>query len=71
MTQSIAFILCNSKEEAERICEEISKPIYKTIVDLTRYGNFNNQRILQHLTVFKDISLTDEEEEYVNTYPYH
>ena len=44
-----------SKEEAERICEEISKPIYKTIVDLTRYGNFNNQRILQHLTVFKDV----------------
>ena len=42
MTQSIAFILCNSKEEAERICEEISKPVYKTIVDLTRYGNFNN-----------------------------
>lgn len=71
MTQSIAFILCNSKEEAEHICEEISKPVYKTIVDLTRYGNFNNQRILQHLTVFKDISLTDEEEEYVNTYPYH
>lgn len=71
MTQSIAFILCNSKEEAERICEEISKPVYKTIVDLTRYGNFNNQRILQHLTVFKDIILTEEEEDYVNTYPYH
>ena len=71
MTQSIAFILCDSKEEAEKICEEISKPIYKTIVDLTRYGNFNNQRILQHLTVFKDLSLTDEEENFVNNYPYH
>lgn len=71
MTQSIAFILCDSKEEAERICKEISNPLYKTIVDLTRYGNFNNQRILQHLSLLTNVSLTEEEENFVNTYPYH
>ena len=71
MTQSIAFILCDSKEEAEKICEEISKPIYKTIIDLTRYGNFNNQRVLQHLSINGSFNLTPEEEDYVNSYPYH
>lgn len=71
MTQSIAFILCNNEDEAKRICEEISKPVYKTIIDLTRYGNFNNQRILQHLSIYNSFTLTPEEEEYVNNYPYH
>ena len=71
MTQSIAFILCDSKEEADKICEEISKPVYKTIIDLTRYGNFNNQRVLQHLTTSKNITLTKEEEDFVNSYPFH
>lgn len=70
MTQSIAFILCDSQEEAERICNEISLPVYKTIVDLTRYGNFNNQRILQHLSLLSTFELTAEEEKFVNTYPY-
>lgn len=70
MTQSIAFILCDSKEEAEKICNEISSPIYKTIIDLTRYGNFNNQRVLQHLTILENIELTNEEKEYVESYPY-
>ena len=71
MTQSIAFILCDNEEEAKRICKEISSPIYKTIVDLTRYGNFNNQRILQHLSLLSTFSLTEEEEKFVNEYPYH
>ena len=71
MTQSIAFILCDSENEAKKICEEISNPLYKTIVDLTRYGNFNNQRVLQHLTVLDEIILTPEEEEFVNNYKYH
>lgn len=71
MTQSIAFILCKSKEEAEKICEEISNPLYKTIVDLTRYGNFNNQRVLQHLSLLKNVSLTEEEKDYVNHYNFH
>ena len=70
MTQSIAFILCDSQEEAEKICNEISLPVYKTIVDLTRYGNFNNQRILQHLSLLSTFELTPEEEKFVNTYPY-
>jgi len=70
MTQSIAFILCDSQEEAKKICNEISLPVYKTIVDLTRYGNFNNQRILQHLSLLSTFELTPEEEKFVNTYPY-
>ena len=71
MTQSIAFILCDTEEEAKKICEEISNPVYKTIVDLTRYGNFNNQRILQNLTTLNNIELTQEEIDFVNNYNYH
>ena len=71
MTQSIAFILCENETEARQICNDISLPIYKTIVDLTRYGNFNNQRILQHLSLLSTFQLTEEEINFVNSYPYH
>lgn len=66
MTQSIAFIRCNSKEEAERINQELMSPVYKMIIALTRYGNFNNIRILQNLTILDKLSLTTEEIEYIN-----
>ena len=65
MTQSIAFILCDNEEEAIRINEELQQPVYKMIVALTRYGNFNNIRILQNMTVFNKLNLTKEENEIV------
>lgn len=65
MTQSIAFIRCGSKEEAERFNEELKAPIYYFLVALTRYGNFNNERILQRLPRLKDISLTQEENDFI------
>ncbi len=61
MTQSIAFIRCGSKEEAEKISKDLDAPIYKFINNLARYGNFNNERILQRLPKLDKISLTDEE----------
>lgn len=51
MTQSIAYILCNNKEEAEYIKNILSHPIYVFINNICRYGNFNNVRILQRFPI--------------------
>ena len=61
MTQSIAFIRCASKKQAEQIKRELDNPIYKFVNNITRYGNFNNIRVLQNLTKLKDVKLTIEE----------
>lgn len=49
MTQSVAFIRCESMAEAERVAGVLRGEEYKTINDLCRWGNFNNVRILQML----------------------
>ena len=61
MTQSIAFIRCCNKKEAERIKKELDSDVYKFLNNITRYGNFNNIRILQSFPLFKDIKLTKKE----------
>lgn len=65
MTQSIAFIRCKSKSEASRTSRELNSPIYRAINNLTRYGNFNNVRVLQRLPRMEYIQLTKSENELV------
>ena len=65
MTQSVAFIRCQSKKEADRIKRELDSPVYRAINNLTRYGNFNNIRILQRLPQLKYIHLTKQQEKLV------
>lgn len=48
MTQSIVFILCSSKEEAEGFKKILEHPLYIFINNICRWGNFNNIRILQN-----------------------
>lgn len=68
MTQSIAFIRCKSKEEAEKIKADLQAPIYKFLNNLTRYGNFNNERILERLPVLGTFELTEEENQFVKEF---
>lgn len=68
LTQSITCIRCENEDEANRVCSELSEKVYKVIIDLTRYGNFNNQRVLQHLSLRKTFTLTDEETAFINQY---
>lgn len=68
MTQSIAFIRCNSKEEAELFNKELQNPLYYFLVALTRYGNFNNERILQRLPRFSEVNLTQEEQDFIEKF---
>lgn len=75
MTQSIAFIRCSSKEEAERIKEVLMHPLYIFINNICRWGNFNNIRILQQFPVpdnkediFSSFDITEEEKNIIINY---
>lgn len=64
MTQSIAFILCESKERAENTQRILSHPIYTFLNNVCRYGNFNNVRILQKMPKFPAYYAGNKEEIY-------
>ena len=68
MTQSIAFIRCNTKEEALKIKEELESDIYKFLNNITRYGNFNNIRVLQKFPILQHFSLTEEENNFIKNF---
>lgn len=72
MTQSIAFIRCKTKREAEKIQKILMHPMYKFINNICRYGNFNNIRILQsfpkclnYKKVYETFDITKEEQEFI------
>lgn len=65
MTQSVAFIRCRSKSEALRVKQALEQPVYRALNNLTRYGNFNNIRVLQRLPELEYIKLTRQEQQLV------
>jgi len=78
MTQSIVFILCSSKEEAEKYLKILQHPLYVFINNICRWGNFNNIRILQSFPIpkieysgnneeiYNYFNITKEEIKYIN-----
>ena len=68
MTQSVAFVRCRSKAEAERVKRELDHPVFRALNNLTRYGNFNNIRVLQRLPVLSHVRLTMQETALVNRF---
>lgn len=68
MTQSIAFIRCTSKEEAELFQQELNNKLYYFLVAITRYGNFNNERIMQRFPRLNEVSLTEEEWNFITEF---
>lgn len=77
MTQSIAFVLCESENEARDLVSTLQHPLYIFINNICRWGNFNNVRILQKLPkpdkfdtdIISFFNLTKEEIEYINAAP--
>ena len=72
MTQSIAFVRCKNKKQAEKIQKILMHPMYKFINNICRYGNFNNIRILQNFPkcmnykkVYETFDITKEEQEFI------
>jgi len=74
MTQSIVFIRCKDKEEAENIAKVLTHPLYCFINNICRWGNFNNIRILQsfpycdnYYTVYKKFNFTQNQIDFIRT----
>lgn len=71
MTQSIAFVRCASKEDAETLRDRLLHPLYRFLNDICRYGNFNNIRVMQKFPkptttdCFHEFGLTAEEQQFV------
>ena len=68
MTQSIAFIQCKDYEEAKRIKSELDNPLYVFLNNITRYGNFNNIRVLQTFPKFRDFKLSKDELSFIEKF---
>ena len=74
MTQSIAFIRCNSKEEAELFQRILEHPLYHFLNNITRWGNFNCIRILQRFPkstqedVYRSFEITNEEQKIIENF---
>lgn len=68
MTQSIAFVRCESKEHAIKIKRELDHDVFKFLNNITRYGNFNNIRILQQFPILDSFSLSDDEKKFINLF---
>jgi SAM-dependent methyltransferase len=60
-TQSVAYIAFDTKDDAKAYLERIIKPEYKLIIHLTRYGNFNNIKVLKHINFDKNIEISHDE----------
>ncbi len=73
MTQSIVFILCDTKEQAEIYKNILQHPLYVFLNNICRWGNFNNIRILQSFPIpellegdiYKYFNITPEEIHYI------
>jgi hypothetical protein len=78
MTQSIMFIMCNDRDQAERYLKILQHPLYVFINNICRYGNFNNIKILKsfplpdmdysgnHQEIYDYFKITEDEIEYIN-----
>lgn len=68
ITQSCGYILCDSYGEAKRITEELSSSLYVFLNNITRYGNFNNVRALQHFPKKHYVQLSNEETAFIKRF---
>jgi hypothetical protein len=60
-TQSVGYVSFDDRDSASRFMERMTAPHFKLLVHLTRYGNFNNLKVLKHLRFGEDITFTKQE----------
>jgi len=81
MTQSVAFIRCKNKKEADKISTVLRHPLYKFLNNICKGSNSNNVRILQSFpaiqqcqynlpadSIWDTFDITDSEKEHVNSF---
>lgn len=60
-TQSVGYYDFSSYTEAKNFLSNLEQEYIKVIIHITRYGNFNNIKVLKHLIVDKYINFTTSE----------
>ncbi len=65
-TQSVGYFAFDEKKQAEKYLQNISQTCFKVIIHLTRYGNFNNIKVLKHLKFDNIPTFTEIELEELN-----
>ncbi len=68
MTQSVAYIRCENEKKAKEIKNELDNEIFVFLNNITRYGNFNNIRVLQQLPLLEFIKLDENELKFVEEF---
>ena len=66
VTQSVGYVAFDTEKEAVDYIGVLNKDLFKAVIHLTRYGNFNNIMVLKHIMFDSDIQLTDSEKETVS-----
>ena len=61
VTQSVGYVAFDTEQEAKDFKNILDLDYIKVIVNLTRYGNFNNIMVLKHLKFDKNIYFTNDE----------
>lgn len=67
-TQSVGYFSFDSERQAGEYLEKINKACYKVMVHLTRYGNFNNIKVLKHLRFDNEPQFSIQEQEYIDNF---
>ena len=68
VTQSVGYISFETEEEARNFCDKMKNDLFKTVVHLTRYGNFNNIMVLKHILFDKELSLSKQEKDFIRCF---
>ncbi|ATI73941.1 class I SAM-dependent methyltransferase [Mesoplasma florum] len=63
VTQGVAYLNAKTKKEAEGLKRNIDRQIFKLFVHLTRYGNFNNLKVIRNFNL--NVKLDEKEINYV------
>ena len=61
LTQSVGYIEFESYSKAEKALKKLTLPWFKLLIHVTRYGNFNNIKILKNIDFERKYIFEDEE----------
>ena len=68
MTQSVAFVRCDSKKHALQTKQELDNEVFIFLNNITRYGNFNNIRVLQNFPLLQNVQLNQKEKDFIHIF---
>lgn len=61
VTQSVAYISCSNMNDAKEKIKILKNSLFRILIHLTRYGNFNNLCVLKHLNFNYKHAFTDKQ----------